>query len=139
MIEIKYTTRVFPYPEFGSVCVRVRWNKKKNSVDFTTGDFVEFDKWDNATQRAKTNTKHIVRTHERYAWQINKRIGVVLGYVEKVFQDFAQADEVPDNGAFRTAMNILINVPASTYSVFVVSLSPNLIIDFAAINSPMAS
>ena len=107
MIEIKYTTRVFPYPEFGSVCVRVRWNKKKNSVDFTTGDFVEFDKWDNATQRAKTNTKHIVRTHERYAWQINKRIGVVLGYVEKVFQDFAQVDEVPDNGAFRTAMNIL--------------------------------
>ena len=107
MIEIKYTTKVFPYPEFGSVCVRVRWNKKKNSVDFTTGDFVEFDKWDNATQRAKTNTKHIVRTHERYAWQINKRIGVVLGYVEKVFQDFAQADEVPDNGAFRTAMNIL--------------------------------
>ena len=107
MIEIKYTTRVFPYPKFGSVCVRVRWNCKKNSVDFTTGDFVEPDKWDVATQRAKMNTKHLVRDHERYAWQINKRIGVVLGYVEKVFNDFAQADEVPDNGAFRTAMSAL--------------------------------
>ena len=53
------------------------------------------------------NTKHIVRDHERYAWQINKRIGVVLGYVEKVFNDFAQADEVPDNGVFRAAMNAL--------------------------------
>ena len=107
MIEIKYTTRVFPYPKFGSVCVRVRWNSKKNSVDFTTGDFVEPDKWDAAIQRAKMNTKHLVRDHERYAWQINKRIGVVLGYVEKVFNDFAQADEVPDNGAFRAAMSAL--------------------------------
>lgn len=38
-----------------------------------------------------------------------------------------------------TAMNILISVPASTYSVFSVSFSLNLIIDFAAINSPSAS
>ena len=107
MLNIKYTTRVFPYPKFGSVCVRVRWNGKKNSVDFTTGDFVELDKWDSATQRAKTNTKHIVRGHEQYAWAINKRIGVVLGYVEKVFHDFELADEIPDSGAFRAAMREL--------------------------------
>lgn len=32
----------------------------------------------------------------------------------------------------KTAIKILIRVPASTYSVLVVSFSPNLMIDFAA-------
>lgn len=106
MIEIKYTTRVFLYPKYGSVCVRVRWNGKKNSVDFTTGDYADVSKWDTSAQRAVINTKHKVRDHERYAWEINKRIGVVLGYVEKVFLDFEKVDEVPDNGAFRSAMQV---------------------------------
>lgn len=114
MINIDYTTRVFPYPKYGSVCVRVRWNKKQNSVDFTTGDFVEIEKWDPTIQRAKVNTKHVVRGHEQTAGAINKRIGVVLGYIDEVFKDFAKNDELPDNGAFRAAMGVLFakeNVP----------------------------
>jgi integrase len=114
MINIDYTTRVFPYPKYGSVCVRVRWNKKQNSVDFTTGDFVEIEKWDPTIQRAKVNTKHVVRGHEQTAGAINKRIGVVLGYVDEIFQDFAKNDELPDKGAFRAAMRVLLakeNVP----------------------------
>lgn len=104
MIVIKFSTRVFLYPKYGSVCVRVRWNGKKNSVDFTTGDFADEEKWDKSAQRAVINTKHIVRGHEKYAWEINKRIGVVLGYVEKAFHDFEQADEIPDSGALRAAV-----------------------------------
>ena len=108
MIEIKYTTRVFPYPKYGSVCVRVRWNKKQNSVDFTTGDFVEIEKWDPNAQRAKYNTKHVVRGHEKSAREINKQIGIVLGYVETVFHRFEKENTLPDNGAFRTAMRALL-------------------------------
>ena len=106
MITIDYNTRVFLYPKYGSVCVRVRWNKKRNSVDFTTGDYADATKWDASAQRAVNNTKHIVHEHEKFAWEINKRIGVVLGYVEKVFHDFAEADEIPDNGALRAAMKV---------------------------------
>ncbi|MCR5071694.1 MAG: hypothetical protein K6A62_07195 [Bacteroidales bacterium] len=106
MIVINYTTRVFLYPKYGSVCVRVRWNRKKNSVDFTTGDYADVNKWDASAQRAIINTKHTVGEHEKYAWEINKRIGVVLGYVEKVFRDFEKADEIPDNGALRAAMQV---------------------------------
>lgn len=108
MINIDYTTRVFPYPKYGSVCVRVRWNKKKNAVEFTTGDFVEMDKWDSTAQRAKANTKHIVRGHEKTAREINKQIGVVLDHVECVFRRFEKNNKVPDNGAFRAAMRELL-------------------------------
>ena len=108
MIDIKYTTRVFPYPQYGSVCVRVRWNKKKNSVEFTTGDFVELDKWDPDAQRAKANTKHVVRGHEKSAREINKQIGIVLDHVESVFRRFEKINTVPDNGAFRAALRELL-------------------------------
>ena len=108
MIDIKYTTRVFPYPQYGSVCVRVRWNKKKNSVEFTTGDFVELDKWDSNAQRAKANTKHVVRGHEKSAREINKQIGIVLDHVESVFRRFEKNNTVPDNGAFRAALRELL-------------------------------
>ena len=106
MIKINYSTRVFLYPKYGSVCVRVRWNKKRNSVDFTTGDYADISKWDSSAQRAAINTKHVVRDHEAYAWEINKRIAVVLGYVEKVFRDFEEAGEIPDSGSFRAAMGV---------------------------------
>lgn len=108
MIDINYTTRVFPYPQYGSVCVRVRWNKKKNSVEFTTGDFVELDKWDSNAQRAKANTKHVVRGHEKSAREINKQIGIVLDHVESVFRRFEKINTVPDNGAFRAALRELL-------------------------------
>lgn len=108
MINIDYTTRVFPYPKYGSVCVRVRWNKKKNAVEFTTGDFVEIDKWDMTAQRAKVNTKHTIRGHEKTAREINKRIGSVLDHVETVFRSFEKNNTIPDNGAFRAAIKALI-------------------------------
>ena len=115
MIEIKYTTRVFPQKS-GSVAVRVRWDHKKNEVELPTGVYVDSEKWDFTTQRAVNNTKHVVRENVCSAGAINKRIGVVLGYVEDVFKDFAMADEVPDSGAFRTAMNKIFeeeNAPAA--------------------------
>lgn len=87
--------------------MRVRWNQKKNEVEFTTGDYADPEKWDTTTQRAVVNTKHVVRESVQSAGAINKRIGVVLGYVDEVFKDFEKADEIPDNGAFRTAMNAL--------------------------------
>lgn len=62
MIEIKYTTRVFPQKN-GAVAIRVRWNHKKNEVEFTTGDWVEPEKWDVSSQRASINTKHVVKGH----------------------------------------------------------------------------
>ncbi len=106
MIKINYTTRVFPQ-KYGAVAIRVRWNHKKNEVEFTTGDWVEPEKWDAVSQRAAINTKHVIRGHVNTATAINRRIGVILGYVEQVFADYAHAGEVPDNGAFRAAMKIL--------------------------------
>ena len=115
MIDIKYITRVFPQKS-GSVAVRVRWDHKKNEVELPTGVYADSEKWDFTTQRAVNNTKHVVRENVCSAGAINKRIGVVLGYVEDVFKDFAMADEVPDSGAFRTAMNKIFeeeNAPAA--------------------------
>ncbi len=116
MIEIKYTTRVFPQ-KYGAIAIRVRWNHKKNEVEFTTGDWAESEKWDSTSQRAAINTKHVVRGHVKSATEINRRIGVVLGYVEQVFADFAHAGEVPDNGAFRAAMSILFEKENEEVSV----------------------
>lgn len=97
MIEIKYTTRVFPQ-KTGAVAVRVRWNHKKNEVEFPTGDYADPEKWNATTQRAMINTKHVVRRNECSAGAINKRIGVVLGYVNDVFKSFALKDAIQEYG-----------------------------------------
>ena len=62
----------------------------------------------------------------------------------KNFANLTQLAEYPPEYALTnkpasTAIKILISVPASTYSVLAVSLSPKRIIDFAAISSPNAS
>ncbi len=116
MIEIKYTTRVFPQKS-GAVAVRVRWNHKKNEVEFPTGDYADPEKWDATTQRAMINTKHVVRRNECSAGAINKRIGVVLGYVNDVFKSFALKDAIPDNGAFRTAINEILDKERDTVEI----------------------
>lgn len=100
---IKFSTRVFPYPS-GSVCVRVRWNKKRCSVEMTTGDYVELSKWDSTAQRAKTNTKHSVHGVECTSSQINNHIRHYLERIETVFERFSESTEMPDAWAFRAAM-----------------------------------
>ena len=56
-------------------------------------------------------------------------------YIDMAISYFTPITIIPAS----TAMNMLSNVPASTYSVLAVSFSLKRMIDFAAINKPSAS
>lgn len=59
MIEIKYNIRTFINAR-NQIVVRVRWNKKKSEVGFSTGMCADPLKWNSETQRPLRGSTHII-------------------------------------------------------------------------------
>lgn len=94
MIEIKFNARVFVHKS-GNVLIRVRWNGKKSSVEFSTGVYADLTRWDLEKQCAVRGTTHKVSEHLFTAREINVRITECLGVINEVFAEFALLDQVP--------------------------------------------
>lgn len=96
MLQIKYNCRVYPHKINGSVMIRVRWNRKKSNIEFSTGKFVELAKWDESKQRAKTNTTHTVGNHVDVARSINRCIDRFLDIIDEEFKKYEVLCIIPD-------------------------------------------
>ena len=87
MIEIKNNNRTFINAR-NQIVVRVRWNKKKSEVGFSTGMCADPLKWNSETQRPLRGSTHIIGKEKIPSRIINNRIDEFLEAIENAFGDY---------------------------------------------------
>ena len=107
MIEIKYNNRTFINAR-NQIVVRVRWNKKKSEVGFSTGMCADPLKWNSETQRPLRGSTHIIGKEKIPSRIINNRIDEFLEAIENAFGEYALHNQVPTPSELKELVNELI-------------------------------
>ena len=107
MIEIKYNCRTFLNAR-NQIVVRVRWNKKKSEVGFSTGMCADPLKWNSETQRPLRGSTHIIGKEKIPSRIINNRIDEFLEAIENAFGEYALHNQVPTPSELKELVNELI-------------------------------
>jgi hypothetical protein len=82
MKETKYNCRTFVNHR-NQVIVRVRWNRKKFEVAFSTGLHADPLKWNAETQRPMRGSTHIIGRERNPSRIINERIDMIRGAIDE--------------------------------------------------------
>lgn len=105
MTKIGYTVRAF-LKKSGCVMIRVRWDKKRCSVDLGTGIMADERKRDKAQQRAVVNSTHKVGSCVSSARQINKAINDYEDIVSDIFARYSLSDHIPSADEFKSEWKV---------------------------------
>lgn len=104
MIEIKYNNRTFINAR-NQIVVRVRWNKKKSEVGFSTRMCADPLKWNSETQRPLRGSTHIIGKEKIPSRIINERIDFVLEAIKNAFGEYGLHDQVPSQEELKELVN----------------------------------
>lgn len=104
MKETKYNCRTFVNHR-NQVIVRVRWNRKKFEVAFSTGLHADPLKWNAETQRPMRGSTHIIGSERNPSRIINERIDMIRGAIDEAFAEYALADAMPNADELRDLVN----------------------------------
>lgn len=96
MKKIRYVVRPYIHKS-GRVMVRVRWNKCKCEVSFSTGKSADPEKWNKDAYRAKANTTHMVNGESYTAKEINGSIECLADIISQSFYKFDVEKKIPTN------------------------------------------
>lgn len=77
--------------------VRVRWNKCKCEVSFSTGKSADPEKWNKDAYRAKANTTHMINGESYTAKEINGSIECLADIIGQSFYKFDVEKKTPTN------------------------------------------
>lgn len=105
MIEIQKNIRNYVDTRDCRVMVRVRWNHKSYEVRFSTGVYVQLDKWDEDVQRAKKNTTHIFGKRKYSAYEINACLAEFEEAINTCFDNYSLRNSVPTPNELKAFVN----------------------------------